>query len=362
MNEKLKEIYYNPKTGFKTFKRLYEEAKKQDKTVTMKDIKTFLKGQEEYQINKRNDNIKHYHYKITAPIGYYQMDLMFFPQIGAKNRGYIILLSAIEIATRKGYIIPLKTKTDTGIAEAIEKLILKVDNRMVAITTDNGSEFLNNKVKKIFQENSIKHYLGQAGDHKIMGMIERFNRTIKNYLRRYFTSHKTYNWIDIIDDIVFNYNHSFHSGIENEPVSMTKDKINRLRSDAIQHNAFIRDALKIKINDKVRVKYTKSLFDKEGEYWTKEIYIVVALIGNKFKVKNSESGYTPRQLYSINELSKVDDVTDKFSPNVADERPKVIKEHKLKVVLKKEGIEQSNIVEGKRRFKPTEKNTLMLRQ
>ena len=102
----LKSIYYNPRTGYKTNKRLYEEVKKVDNKISLKDVLDFMKKQEEYQINKRNDYAKKYQFKITAPIGYYQMDLTFFNKLGAENKNYTIMLCAIEIATRKGYIIP----------------------------------------------------------------------------------------------------------------------------------------------------------------------------------------------------------------------------------------------------------------
>ena len=232
---------------------------------------------------------------------------------------------------------------------------------MKAVTTDNGSEFLNKVVQDIFKDNKIKHYLCQVGDHNKMGMIERFNRTIKNYLRRYFTSHKTYNWVDVIDDFLYNYNNSFHSSIDAEPASITKEQIDRARSDAIQFNAYVRDALKININDRVRVKLNRNKFDKEGEYWSKGMYTVMGLVGNKYRVISNETGDVPNKLYSINELQEVKAGPYIYKPEVVDERPQVIKKHKQKVILKKEGIEPSNIVEGKRRIKYTEKNTLRLR-
>ena len=51
----LKEIYYNPKTGFKSQNRLYKEAQKQDQTISHSDVKNFLNQQEEYQINRSNN-------------------------------------------------------------------------------------------------------------------------------------------------------------------------------------------------------------------------------------------------------------------------------------------------------------------
>ena len=64
---------------------------------------------------------------------------------------------------------------------------------------------------------------------------------------------------------------------------------------------------------------------------------------------------------TVNQLLKIKQIAEEFKPEVIDERPKVVKEHKQKVILKKEGIEQSNLLEGKRKIKYTEKNTLKLR-
>jgi hypothetical protein len=69
-----------------------------------------LKKQEEYQINTiDNRNLL---FKINAPLGYYQMDLTFYPQIAKANNGY-----TVDSITRNGIgvmkqgdkkIIPLK--------------------------------------------------------------------------------------------------------------------------------------------------------------------------------------------------------------------------------------------------------------
>ena len=50
------------------------------------------------------------------------------------------------------------------------------------ITSDNGTEFLNNKVLKFLDKQHIKHFNNEPGDHNTMGKIERFNRTLKQRL------------------------------------------------------------------------------------------------------------------------------------------------------------------------------------
>jgi len=73
----------------------------------------------------------------------------------------------IEIASRKAYIIPLKTKNEKEIYEAINKLINKI-KVIKAITSDNGKEFTYKKVESLFIKNNIKHYFGQADDKRTL--------------------------------------------------------------------------------------------------------------------------------------------------------------------------------------------------
>jgi len=340
-NDLLKSIYYNPKTGFKSENRLYKDAHKIDERIRTIDVKNFLKKQEEYQINTiDNRNLL---FKINAPLGYYQMDLTFYPQIAKANNGYTGMLCLIEIPTRKAFVVPIKTKTETEISDAIKKFIDRI-KPIKAITSDNGSEFVNKKVEKLFKDNNITHFLGQAEDKRTLSIVERFNRTIKNYLRKYFTAYNTYKWIDVIDDIVSNYNNSYHSSIKTSPNDITLKQVDRNYTDNIIHNAEVRSKMKIKIGDYVRTLNSKTIFDKEGERYSKIVYVVVGIVGNKYELKNEKTDNVLQKKYGINELSKINNAFDVFeSPNEG-RKEEVVKEHKTDVKVRKEGLDKENIV------------------
>jgi hypothetical protein len=359
-NNILKDIYYNPKTGFKSQNRLYKEAQKQDQTISHSDVKNFLNQQEEYQINRSNN--QKILFKINAPPGYYQIDLTFYPKYKSANNGYSIMLCLIEIATRKAYIVPLKTKSESEIYDALNKLLSKVKG-IKAITSDNGSEFVNKKIQKLFKDNGIIHYLGQAEDKRTLSIVERFNRTIKNYLRRYFTAYDTYNWIDVIDDIVDNYNNSYHSSLKTSPNKITKEQIGRIYTDNIQHNAYLKDKLNINVGDKVRTLNSKNVFDKEGERYSKTIYEVVEIIGNKFKIKNIKTDSTLQKKYGIDELSKIDPNIQSLDNSLNDSSKKenIIKQYTTDMKIRKEGLDQSNIIPVVARAKRTIKSKELLK-
>jgi hypothetical protein len=349
-NKLLKEIYYNPKTGFKSQNRLYKEALKQDQRIRHNDVDSFLKQQEENQINKL-DNNKKYLFKINAPPSYYQMDLTFYPKYKSVNNGYTIMLCLIEIASRKAYIIPLKTKNEKEIYEAINKLINKIKG-IKAITTDNGSEFTNKKVDKLLKDNHIVHYLGQAEDKRTLSIVERFNRTIKNYLRKYFTAYNTYKWINVIDDIVENYNNSYHSGIKTSPNQITNEQIERIYTDNIQYNSYLKDRLNIKIGDLVRTLNSKHIFEKEGEKYSTVVYEVVGIIGNKYEIKNIKTNNILQKKYGIYELSKISETIEKFDNKKNNKnKQQILKDYKTNLKLQKEGLDKKNIISSIRRPK-----------
>ena len=78
--------------------------------------------------------------------------------------------------------------------------------KMDVLTTDSGSEFVNNKVKELLNKQGIEHYVAEPEDHTRMGMIERFNKSIKDKLEKYFVSSNKYNWVDQLPNILQNYN------------------------------------------------------------------------------------------------------------------------------------------------------------
>jgi hypothetical protein len=48
--------------------------------------------------------------------------------------------------------------------------------------------------------------------------VQRFSRTIKTRMFRYCTHHRMNRWIDVLDDLIFSYNASFHRSIGMAPI------------------------------------------------------------------------------------------------------------------------------------------------
>ena len=105
-------------------------------------------------------------------------------------------------------------------------------------------------------------------------MVERVNRTIKSRLQKYFYKNKTKNWIDILDQVVENYNNTPHSviGVAPNQVSETNRKqvYKRLFPDL-----GLRTVCKLKEGDRVRKILNKDIYEKGyTKNWSEEIFII----------------------------------------------------------------------------------------
>ena len=115
-------------------------------------------------------------------------------------------------------------------------------------------------------------------------LVERFNRTLKHRLWRYFTSKFTSKWTDVLQDAVHAYNHSVHRMIKKRPVEAV-EAIDELREQMQSRVKPPKGKTDIKVGDKVRISKVKSVFAKGYlPNWTEEIFTVAEI----------DDKYTPR--------------------------------------------------------------------
>jgi len=87
-------------------------------------------------------------------------------------------------------------------------------------------------------DNNIKVKYSQVGDHKSLDVINRFCFTIRTLIEKYLTSHNATKYIDVLDNLMYNYNHTYHRVIKMTPKEALKykTKILQIMSEK-QHKA-----------------------------------------------------------------------------------------------------------------------------
>ena len=73
------------------------------------------------------------------------------------NKGYKYILTVIDVFSKYGWAIPLKTKTGAEVTKAFGNL-LKTHSPPGKLWTDKGKEFYNKSMKELLEKNNIQLY------------------------------------------------------------------------------------------------------------------------------------------------------------------------------------------------------------
>ena len=140
-------------------------------------------------------------------------------------------------------------------------------------------------------------------------MVERFNRTIKERIERYFTETSSHRWIDILDDFVSNINHSINRSIGIPPSSVTFENANKIWKRLYPNQSVDVKCDLIQIGDRVRTVLKQNIFSKGyHQAWTNDIFTVSAIVKSMgvcvYKLKNNSNEILPQKYY-LSELNFV---------------------------------------------------------
>ncbi|KAL3120164.1 hypothetical protein niasHT_008918 [Heterodera trifolii] len=193
----------------------------------------------------------------------WQADLAIFDRLGKQNRGYKYLLVCIDTLSRQVFVEPVKTKTSANMINAFKHIFKRSKYIPWKVLTDQGKEFTARAVQQFFRTKDVEHFCMLTSPQFHAGMAERANRSIKERLYRYFTEHKTYKWIGVVQDIVGAINHSQNSSIGMRPVDVNFKNAEALRQklhDAAEN--VVRRQPKYRVGDRVRIEKYKHVFQK----------------------------------------------------------------------------------------------------
>ena len=120
------------------------------------------------------------------------------------NRGVKYLLAVIDVFSKYGWLIPLKDKTGKSVASAL-KTIFK-ERKPEKMWVDKGKEFYNKDVKDLIE-------LYSTENEEKSSVVERWIRTMKEKMWKYFSAKSTNNFINQLPDLIKEYNNTRHSSI-----------------------------------------------------------------------------------------------------------------------------------------------------
>lgn len=191
-------------------------------------------------------------------------DLVDIRSFSKFNQGVQYLLMLIDVFSKYGWIQPLNNKTGVEVANALKRVFK--DRKPEQLWVDKGTEFYNRHVQSIVT-------LYSTENEEKSSIVERWNRTIKEKMFKYFSANSTRKYIDVLQNMVKNYNETVHSSIKMTPIEASKkENENRVW---INLYGFPKPGQepKFSVGDKVRITKKKKTFEKGyTPRWTEEVF------------------------------------------------------------------------------------------
>ena len=256
--------------------QLYEDVKSAPSFSAK--IEEFLKSNELHSKYRQIVKRKFPRRRIVTrfPFELFQADLIEYSnrQYKYQNKNYIYCLVIIDCFSKFVWVKPMKTKSGKETAHAFDDIFRELDQHPINLITDSGLEFFNSKVAQVFSSYNIVHYKPPTKTDWKASIAERVIQTIKRRLQKYFHKYNTKNWINVINQVVSNYNNTPHRSHGFKPVDVTEEN----REDAYKAmfpNRHISVVCKLFVGDRVRKIREKTLFEKGyTQNWSDEIYII----------------------------------------------------------------------------------------
>ena len=242
--------------------------------MTQKNIKIFIneiysKGPKRNYVTNKTDV---YHIDDI-----WSLDILDIKDYGPENnREYRYVLVIIDNLSKFGWTVPLKNRKAQTIKDSFENVLISSKRKPNLIETDRGKEFYNNIFQSFLNNNNIKLY----SRHTYLGAVfsERFNRTIRDLLKRPVFEKGDANWIDVLPKITKQYNNRIHSSTKLTPIQASLKK-----NEGFVYKNLLDKRKKVtpkfQVNDLIRVADLKKTFSKgDTTNWSYKLHKITEII------------------------------------------------------------------------------------
>jgi len=292
-----------------------QNLKRYTKGETFNAVKHYLSSQDAYTLHKQRRLRFPRRKTISKGISdLYQADLVDLSALSRYNDKYRYLLTVIDVFSKVSWVVPLKSKNANFVTAAFEKVLTSAPTPAM-LQTDLGTEFTNSRFQAMLQRRNIHFYTTDNLDIKA-AVVERYNRTLKTKMFKYFSHKNTLRYIDVLQDLVDSYNNTYHRSIGMAPNEVTSKNEGLIRSQLYPEKKY--DAKKtkwrFKVGDTVRISTVRHTPFEKGytNKWTRELFVIesrIPTVPQTYGLRDL-AGESIKGKFYAQELQKVDATRD----------------------------------------------------
>ena len=256
-------------------KQLYTYLKTKGYAPTLSYIKQWVQDQRPYSLYKETRNKFPRVKTVLKGIHHlYDIDLADLSDLSKSNDNVKYLLVVVDGFSKYLSVRPLKTKGALEVKEAIAD-IFNQDKSPEILRSDAGKEFVNHILKQYLKTIDVRHIITHTTDKSYFA--ERVIKTLKRKIYQFITQTNSHRYIDALPKIVDSYNSAVHSSTHVAPKKMTAEMAKKLWWVIYKPKQPMKTKpFKFKINDVVRISYSKHTFTRAyDQTWSEEVFTIV---------------------------------------------------------------------------------------
>ena len=240
--------------------------------LPQKTVKAWLSAQDTYTLHKpARRHFKRRQVIVGGMHQQWQADLVDMSKFKRFNNGMAFLLTVIDVFSKVAWCVPMKNKSAASLVKALQSTFID-GSWPQTLQTDDGREFRNKSVQSILRAYDIHHFSTHNAETKA-AVVERFNRTLKTRMWRYFTKRQTWRYVDVLPALMRSYNNTRH-----RMIGMAPSQVNAQNQEEVWQRLYGHDGKgvpKLHVSDRVRVSKYKRTFEKGYETnWSEELFTV----------------------------------------------------------------------------------------
>ena len=217
------------------------------------------------------------------------------------NRGYKYVLVVIDNFSKYGWTTSLKNKNAQTIKDSFENILISSKRKPNLLEGDRDRGFYNTIFQDFLNKNNIKLYSRKSSFGSVFA--ERFNRTIRDLLKKIVFERGDGNWIDVLPTITKQYKNRVHSSKKLSPKDASLKK-----NEGYVYKNLLHKRKKIKpkfqMNDLVRTADLKKTFSKSDTTdWSYNLYKITETIKDtipSYRLDNLPERYNEALLKKTN--------------------------------------------------------------
>ena len=210
----ISDLIVDPTYGLFSLDKLYRKVKRLGYTISREKLKKMLDEEYYNQVTHIQQKPKKFN-QIYAPYPRfnYQIDIVIYDRF--KYHNYTSILCVVDVYSRFAACRAMTNREAPNVLKNLKEIFDEI-GEPERINADNEFRQAAN-IKGFFDKEGIRQYYSEANDAIKNGIVERFNRTLITLLNKYRIASGNPDWPKYLQNIVDNYNTTYHSTIKATP-------------------------------------------------------------------------------------------------------------------------------------------------